>query len=86
MYGQPRNFEELVGQFIDILSLVIPLIFGLALLVIVWKVIDTWIISGGDAKKIEEGKNYAVVGIIVLVVMSGIWGILRILRSSLFGI
>ena len=85
MYGQPSNFAELVGVFIDILSLVIPFLFGLSLLVIIWKVIDAWIINGGDVKKIEEGRNVAVWGIIVLVIMSGIWAILRILRSSIFG-
>ena len=85
MYGQPSNFAELVGVFIDILSLVIPFLFGLSLLIIIWKVIDAWIINGGDVKKIEEGRNVAVWGIIVLVIMSGIWAILRILRSSIFG-
>ena len=62
MYGQPSNFAELVGVFIDILSLVIPFLFGLSLLVIIWKVIDAWIINGGDVKKIEEGRNVAVWG------------------------
>jgi len=85
MYGQPSNFAELVGVFIDILSLVIPFIFGLSLLIIIWKVVDAWIINGGDADKIEEGRNVALWGIIVLVIMSGIWAILRILRSSIFG-
>ncbi len=85
MYGQPSNFAELVGVFIDILSLIIPFIFGLSLLIIIWKVVDAWIINGGDAKKIEEGRNVALWGIIVLVIMSGIWAILRILRSSIFG-
>lgn len=85
MYGQPSNFAELVGQFIDILSLIIPFLFGLSLLVIIWKVVDAWIINAGDTKKIEEGRNVALWGIIVLVIMSGIWAILRILRASVFG-
>jgi hypothetical protein len=85
MYGQPSNFAELVGVFIDILSLIIPFIFGLSLLIIIWKVVDAWVINGGDADKIEEGRNVALWGIIVLVIMSGIWAILRILRSSIFG-
>jgi len=84
----PSNFAELVWQIIGILGLVIPLIFSVTLLVIIWKILDTWIINvgqGGDTKKVEEGKQYVVVGMLVLVVMSGIWGLLRLLRASLFG-
>jgi len=79
-----RNFSDLVSAFIGIISLLIPLIFALTLLIIVWKVIDAWIIHGGDEAKIEEGKNTVIVGVLVLVVMSGIWGILSILQSSFF--
>lgn len=85
MYGTPYNFAELVSQFVGILSLVIPLLFSLSLLVIIWKIIDTWIINAGDVTKVEEGKKYVIYGVLVLVVMSGIWGILALLRSSIFG-
>lgn len=85
MFGTPHTFSQLVGQFVGLLSLLIPLIFALSLLVIVWKIIDTWIINAGDTTKIKEGKQFVVVGVIALVIMSGIWGILRILRASLFG-
>lgn len=81
----PSNFAELVGGLIGILSLIVPLLFSLALLVIVWKIVDAWILNAGDTKKIDEGKQYAIWGILVLVVMTGIWAILRILRGSLFG-
>jgi hypothetical protein len=47
-------------------------------------VVDTWVIHGNDAGKVEEGKNFVIVGVIALVVMSGIWGILSILQGSLF--
>jgi hypothetical protein len=79
-----NNFADLVDAFIEIISLAIPLIFTLTLIIIVWKVIDAWIINGGDESKVEEGKNTILVGVLALVVMSGIWGILSILQSSLF--
>lgn len=81
----PRNFAELVDVFLGILSLVIPLLFSLALVMIVWKIVDAWILHAGDTAKVEEGKKYAIWGILVLVVMSGIWTIIAILRSSVFG-
>jgi hypothetical protein len=79
-----QNFSDLVNTFIGLITLVIPLIFALTFLVIAWKVIDAWIIHAGDANKIEEGKSTILVGILALVVMSGIWGILYILQSSLY--
>lgn len=82
---QPNSFSELVDMFLGFISLLIPFVFSLALLVIVWKVIDSWVINAGDVKKVEEGKRYAVTGILVLVVMSGIWAIIKLLRSSIFG-
>ena len=79
-----NNFSDVVSFVIGLIELVIPLLFALTLLIIVWKVVDAWIIHGGDQAKVEEGKNYVIVGVIALVVMSGIWGILNILQSSLF--
>jgi hypothetical protein len=79
-----NSFGDLVANFISIITLLIPLIFAFTLLIIIWKVIDAWIIHGGDESKVEDGKNTIIVGIIALVVMSGIWGILSILQSSLF--
>jgi len=79
-----NSFGDLVAKFISIITLLIPLIFALTLLIVIWKVIDAWIIHGGDESKVEDGKNTIIVGIIALVVMSGIWGILSILQSSLF--
>lgn len=78
-----ENFSQLVAFFIGIIKLIIPLLFGLSLLVIVWKVVDAWIINGGDESKIEEGKQTIFVGVIALVIMSSIWGILSILQNSL---
>lgn len=81
----PRNFGELVDLFLGVVELVIPLIFILALLVIVWKLVDAWIINADNEKKIEEGRHYALWGVLVLVVMSTVWAIIRLLRSSIFG-
>ena len=80
------DFASLVGHILDILSMVIPLLFTLSLLVIIWKIVDAWVIHAGEADKVEEGKKVALIGVIVLVIMSGIWGILQLLRASLLGV
>ena len=79
-----KNFADVVDYFLNIISLIVPLIFAVTLLYIVWNVIDAWIIHGADEAKIENGRNTILIGVIALVVMTGIWGILNVLRSSLF--
>ena len=79
------SFVDLVGRLLEILSLIIPLIFALTLLVIIWKVVNLWIINAGDTTKVDEGKKVALIGVIVLVIMSGLWGIIALLHASLFG-
>lgn len=83
---KPGNFAELVAILIDLLVLVIPLIFGLTLLFIIYKIFNAWIFSGGDVNKVAEGRAVALTGVIVLIIMSGVWGIVYLLRSSLFGL
>lgn len=82
----PQNFAELVGAALDMISLVIPLIFTFTLVIIIWKVIDSWVVNAGDPKKIDEGRQYALWGVLVLVIMSSVWAIVRLLRNSVFGI
>jgi len=78
------NFADLVNVLIGFILLLIPLLFGLTILFVVWKLIDAWIINAGDEGKVSEGKQIALAAVIGLVVMSGIWGILRALQASLF--
>lgn len=80
------NFCSLVNYVIELIALLIPIIFGLIVIVLVWRLIDAWVINGGDTTKIAEGRRTALLGVIVLVILSGIWGILELLRSSFFGL
>ncbi len=79
-----KNFGDLVDVFLGLINLAIPLVFAIAILVVLWKVVSTWIIGGGDPNKIEEGKKTVLVAIIALVVMSSVWGIVKLLQSSIF--
>lgn len=80
------DFNSLVNYIIELIGLIIPIIFALTFIVIVWRLIDAWIINGGDTTKVNEGKRTAIIGVVVLVILSGVWGILELLRSSLFGV
>lgn len=65
-------------------SSVIPLIFGLALVVFVWGVVQYVINSDEEAKK-EKGKEFMIWGILGLAVMVGVWGLVKIVGTT-FGI
>jgi hypothetical protein len=83
-YAAPSDFKGLVAQFLSIINLLIPLLFGLSLVVFIWGIANAWIIGGGDEEGIRKGKQIALAGIIGLVVMSGVWGIVALVKSSLF--
>ncbi len=81
----PTSFSGLVDGILGLINLLIPLIFGVIFLFLTWKIIDAWVINAGDEKKVEDGKKYALTAVIVVVLMIAAWGIVGMLRSSLFG-
>ena len=81
----PTDFASLVDVFLGILQSVVPVIFSVTLLYILWKVVQLWILNAGETEKIAEGKRVAFIGVIALVIMAGIWGILALLREGIFG-
>jgi uncharacterized membrane-anchored protein len=81
----PTTFEGLVNGLLGIINILIPAILGVIFLFLVWKIIDSWVINAGDEKKREEGKQYAIVATIVMVLMMVVWGIVAVLRASVFG-
>ncbi len=85
MPSTPTTFAGLVGRFLEIINLVIPLIFAVVFIVIIWKVIDAWVINGGDATKRQEGKQLVMVGTVVFVLMLVTWGVIALLRTTFFG-
>jgi hypothetical protein len=81
----PTTFADFVSLILDIINIIIPSIFGIVFLVLVWKIFDAWVINAADERKREEGKQYAVVATIVMVVMVIAWGIVAMIRNSIFG-
>ena len=84
--GAPTTFSSFVGTITGLIQTLIVVIFALTFLVIIWTVVKTWILSGGDETEVEKGKYTVTSGVVVLVIMSGIWGILALLRRGIFGL
>jgi len=80
----PTTFAELVGLITKFISILVPAIFAVLFVYLMWKVIDTWVLSAGDQAKREEGKKYATAAVIVFVIMISVWGIVAMLQSSFF--
>ena len=80
--NETSNFADLVGLLTGYISLLVPIVFALTFLYIAWGIINAWVINGGDENAVAEGKKIALVGVIALAFMFGIWGVLQILRGA----
>ncbi len=76
------NVQTIVNKIGDIVELLIPIVFAIALLVFFWGLVK-FILSAGDEDAKETGKRIMIWGIIALFVMSAVWGLVRLLASTL---
>ena len=79
----PRTFLDLSGLIVTILNNATAVLI-VAGIVVYFYGVSTNILSFSDDGW-EKVKSYFVWGIIVLFVMVSIWGILRLLQSTIFG-
>jgi hypothetical protein len=84
MPSTPTTYEELVNRIIELINIIVPGIFALIFVYFVWKVIDAWVINAGDETKRKEGRQYALTAFIVFIVMISVWGIVSMIRNSIF--
>ena len=80
--NRSTTFADLVDILLAVINALIPLVFGLAVIVIIWKLIDHWIIHGGNAESTKAGGVVLITGIIVLALLVSVWGIVYFLRST----
>lgn len=76
------SFIEILAWIKCIIAVVIiPLIFSLALVFFLWGVFK--FIAASDSTKKEESKKFIFAGLIGLFVMTSLWGIIKIVSSTL---
>jgi len=68
----------------NVIGLLIPLAFGLSVLFFFWGVAK-FILTSGDPKAKQQGKNIMVWGVIAIFVISSIWGIVGFINTAIFG-
>ena len=82
--AQLGNVQNIVGQFGNIIQMLIPIAFALALLFFFYG-LARFILAAGDEEKREQGKSIMIWGIVALFVMASIWGIVRFIGDA-FGV
>lgn len=78
------SFKTFVAEVVKLINSLIPIVFGIALIVFFWG-IAVFILNSGDVQKRDDGKKIMVWGIIALFVMVSVWGIVRVLLET-FGL
>jgi hypothetical protein len=81
----PTTFKGLVIHIINFINIAIPVLFAVIFLFIMWKIVDAWILNAGNDQKREEGKQLITVAVIVFVLMISAWGVVALVKQSLFG-
>lgn len=81
----PTDFRSLVELIIGLINIIIPAIFAVVFVYFVWKILDVWVLRAGEETAREEGKRYVIAAVVAFVVMVSSWGIVAMLRNSIFG-
>ena len=79
-YGNLSGIEWVICKVGSILNTIIPILIVLGVVYFVWGVIS-YMISADEEQK-EKGRDKIIYGIIGLVVIVGMWGLVRIVTST----
>lgn len=82
--AMPTTLSELIDVFLGIIQLLIVLVFALTMIIFFWNIVRSWIlhIDKGEAS-INVGKQTLLWGIIALIVMSGLWALVALVRQTI---
>ncbi|MDQ5950490.1 MAG: hypothetical protein QG585_432 [Patescibacteria group bacterium] len=81
---KPKNIGELFEYAICILgNVVIPFLISLALVMFIAGIVK-YVANGDNEEKREAGRGLMLFGIVALFVMVSVWGLVKILYSSIF--
>jgi len=77
------NLNDLVGYLKGTINSLIPLLFGIALVVFIWGVIKY--MNADGPVKMAEARNYIIFSILAITVMLSVWGIALVIKNTFFG-
>ncbi|MEI7810277.1 MAG: hypothetical protein WCI41_01830 [bacterium] len=83
-YNQQVGIQAVICKIGEILNTLIPILIVLGVVYFVWGVIQ-YVIFASDEEAKKAGRNKMIMGIIGLVVIVGMWGLVKIVTST-FGL
>ncbi|MEX2052536.1 MAG: pilin [Candidatus Paceibacterota bacterium] len=81
--GAITDLQSLLCKFNELLGALLPFLIALGVLYFVWGVVSYMIADDEEAK--SAGRNRVIYGIIGLVVIVGMWGLVRLVTNT-FGL
>jgi len=81
-----QNFTSVqysINSIRDMINSVIPLIIGIAVLVFLWGLVQ-YVTAGADEEKKAAARGIIIYGIIIIFVMTSVWGFVKILSTTFF--
>lgn len=85
MIGSGSTFSMFISRILSVVDSLMVMVIALIVILFMWRLMSAWILHGGDEKEVERGKQSFLVGIVVLVCVIGLWGLVLIVRNTLFG-
>ena len=79
------TLSSIVSAVVSIINQLVGLVVGAALVVFLWG-LARFILKAGDTTEHAKGRTLMIWGLIIFFVMGSLWGILRLLGSSIFSI
>lgn len=80
-FGQINTFVGRITTFIN--NTLVPLVFGVALLVFIWGMFRFFILNAHTDDGKKQGKDLMIYAIVGFVLMVSIWGIVNLLANGL---
>lgn len=74
-----ENLEDLIGSVGDIIDLLVPIVFAVAILFFLWN-LARYIMGGAEDK--SKAKDLMVWSVVALTVMAVVWGLVEFLADA----
>ncbi len=82
-FAQLNGIKGLLQEIMQILSSIVPILFGLSIVYFFWGLAQFILNDAGNDKTREDGKNKIIWGIVALFVFVAIYGILFAIGDAL---
>jgi succinate dehydrogenase hydrophobic anchor subunit len=77
-----NNLQDVINGIGKIINAVVPLIFAVAVLYMLWNIVKYIEAGTGDAKARDSARDQIIFAVVLLFVMMSIWGLVNILRGT----